>query len=311
MNPPGQPPDVKIAHPPADDPLEMKLVACPSCHAQYDADQSAADSIVCRCGTTFTAKAPASRDVAVTRCGSCGALLSGAETTCSYCRAEVVRTPTPAGPVCPECYARNPEGARHCTACGIAFLPQPIRSRPEPLSCPVCPSTRLGSRSIGGLWTDECPHCLGLWAPGDVMDRLVSRVEEAHRQQKSAVAGASRRERHAAWQSQVVYRHCPECGGSMQRKNFGGRSGVVLDWCGSHGTWLDAHEMEDVAAFVMAGGLDHAPDASMPADPARTAAVLAAEQLLIEERARSEAKRRVVTARGWRGLGDLFDQIMK
>src|SRR5882757_952060 len=84
-------PDVKIAHPPADDPLEMKLVACPSCHAQYDADQSAADSIVCRCGTTFTAKAPASRDVAVTRCGSCGALLSGAGTTCSYCRAEVVR----------------------------------------------------------------------------------------------------------------------------------------------------------------------------------------------------------------------------
>jgi Zn-finger nucleic acid-binding protein len=170
----------------------------------------------------------------------------------------------------------------------------------------------MGGRSIGGLWTDECPQCLGLWAPGDVMDRLVSRVEETHRRQKSSSVGSPRRERHAAWQEQVVYRHCPECGGTMQRKNFGGRSGVVLDWCGSHGTWLDAHEMEDVAAFVMAGGLDHAPDASMPADPARTAAILAAEQLLVQERGRSQDQlRRIDTRRMWRGLGDLFDHLMK
>ena len=26
----------------------------------------------------------------------------------------------------------------------------------------------------------------------------------------------------------------------MQRKNFAGHSGVVVDWCGSHGTWLDS-----------------------------------------------------------------------
>lgn len=290
----------------------MKLVACPNCHAQYDAALTDAGTIACRCGASFAAKAPPSKDLAVTRCGSCGALLSGDERTCSYCRAEVIRRPTTAGPVCPECYARNPEGARHCTACGIAFLPQPIRTRSEPLECPVCPGSRLGSRSIGGLWAEECPRCLGLWAPGDVMDRLVDRIEAARREAKR---NADHHDRHAAWQSEVVYRHCPECGGQMQRRNFGGRSGVVLDWCGSHGTWLDAHEMEDVAAFVMEGGLERpggGREASgFPADPARTAAILAAEQLLMDERARSEGRRRVLQARGWKGLGDLFDQLLK
>ena len=39
------------------------------------------------------------------------------------------------------------------------------------------------------------------------------------------------------------------------RKNFGRRSGVIVDWCGRHGTWFDPDELERVAAFVAAGGL--------------------------------------------------------
>ena len=297
----------------------MKLVACPNCHAQYDAALTTADTIACRCGATFPVKAVVAKDAAVTRCSSCGALLTGDGTSCSYCGAAVVRQRAPLGPVCPQCYARNPEGARHCTACGIAFQPQPIRDRADALPCPVCPETRLGSRSLGGLWVDECPQCLGLWAPGDVMDRLVERVRESRRQ-----AGASRlvehHERRSAWEEHVVYRHCPECGGTMQRKNFGGRSGVVLDWCGSHGTWLDAHEMEDVAAFVMEGGLERPanavtdPNGGMPADPARTAAILAAEQLLVEERARSEAQERTFRVRGWgrrRSVRSVLEEVKR
>ena len=150
------------------------------------------------------------------------------------------------------------------------------------------------------------------------MERLVDRVQESRRQ-APAKAIAEHHERRSTWQEQVVYRHCPECGGTMQRKNFGGRSGVVLDWCGSHGTWLDAHEMEDVAAFVMDGGLEHAPagaesaaGSGLAADPARTAAILAAEQLLTQEGGRSRAAQRALLAqRGWKGLGDLFDPFLK
>jgi Zn-finger nucleic acid-binding protein len=176
----------------------------------------------------------------------------------------------------------------------------------------------MASRNVGGLWLDECPQCLGLWAPGDVMDRLVDKVEEKRRA-STPTASSGPRERQSAWQEEVVYRHCPECQGAMQRKNFGVRSGVVVDWCGSHGTWLDAHEMEDIAAFVMQGGLDRdagpeSPRGALPADPSRTAAILAAEQLVVEERARSQARERAIlfgTGAGWKGIGDLFEHLLK
>jgi hypothetical protein len=42
----------------------------------------------------------------------------------------------------------------------------------------------------------------------------------------------------------------------MHRKNFARISGVILDWCRPHGTWLDANELEQISAFVVAGGMD-------------------------------------------------------
>jgi hypothetical protein len=44
----------------------------------------------------------------------------------------------------------------------------------------------------------------------------------------------------------------------MHRKNFGKRSGVIVDWCGAHGTWFDKDELAQIAAFIAAGGLREA-----------------------------------------------------
>ena len=299
----------------------MKLTACPQCHAQYDVEGLTGE-FACPCGARVSATPPVARDAEVERCSACGALVQDADRACSYCGADVVRLPERSGPVCPQCYARNPERARHCVSCGVEFAPQPVRANAAALHCPVCPERpHLTARQIGGIWLDECPSCLGLWAPGDVMDRMVQRIQN----RRATDAAPKERERRAPWQERVAYRRCPECGATMLRKNFGRRSGVILDWCGSHGTWLDAHEMEDIAAFVLSGGLERSAPApgergdwALPADPARAAAMVAAERSLAEERARSreaargferDFERRL--SKGWRSIGDLLSDLWK
>ncbi len=54
------------------------------------------------------------------------------------------------------------------------------------------------------------------------------------------------------------YIPCPECTSLMNRKNFGGMSGVIVDVCKRHGTWFDLGELPRVLAFVAAGGLERA-----------------------------------------------------
>jgi hypothetical protein len=53
----------------------------------------------------------------------------------------------------------------------------------------------------------------------------------------------------------VRYRPCPHCAQLMNRKNFGGASGIVVDVCALHGTFFDSGELPRVLDFVKRGGL--------------------------------------------------------
>ena len=41
----------------------------------------------------------------------------------------------------------------------------------------------------------------------------------------------------------------------MNRSNFAGCSGVVVDWCKAHGSWFDKDELRRIIEFIRAGGL--------------------------------------------------------
>ncbi len=55
--------------------------------------------------------------------------------------------------------------------------------------------------------------------------------------------------------SEVRYLPCAQCDQRMARRNYGQRSGVIVDACVTHGTWFDAQELRKVLDFVAAGGL--------------------------------------------------------
>jgi len=229
-----------------------RLVACPSCHAQLDASGVRGESILCHCG----ARVPntAGVDVPVERCGTCGATVEPGTEKCRYCGAAFAGVVGPL--LCPECFARNAAGARFCTSCGVELHAQPAVGDGPRLACPAC-STDLTPRSIAGLGVEECAACRGLWVPAANFDRLVAQVRD-HREIDPSAGLAPPTTTRPASAPTIVYRKCPVCRQVMTRKNFARISGVIVDWCGAHGTWLDANELGQIAAFVAAGGMQRA-----------------------------------------------------
>ncbi len=232
----------------------MKLVACPDCHAQYDVSSMVPDSAFdCRCGTSLVATPPVGVDAKAQRCTACGAVARDGAESCDYCGSGIVPVDHRGGLICPECMARNLDDARFCLACGVAFAPSEARTDMPERRCPCC-ETWMAVREVGGLLVQECTKCLGLWAPDDVFDALVDRATTAARERGAEGAGAAPRvDGGNPASSQVEYRRCPTCDALMNRRNFRKRSGVIIDRCHEHGTWLDAHELERIAGFVLSG----------------------------------------------------------
>jgi Zn-finger nucleic acid-binding protein len=236
----------------------MRIVACPRCRAHYDVTTHAGQSFACPCGAMVSAGLLHAVDAPVRRCGSCGALLAEDADACAYCRARVTREGE-LSLICPECYARNARDSRFCTACGVEFRPQPVPEETKPLDCVRC-GTPMQSRRVADVLVQECAACHGLWTEGDRFDRLVDRAVEAWAKAKpdSLEVRGPRRTGGNPVTERVEYRKCPQCRRSMDRRNYRRTSGVIIDRCHDHGTWLDADELERIAGFVQSGGLERA-----------------------------------------------------
>jgi Zn-finger nucleic acid-binding protein/ribosomal protein L40E len=268
---------------------------------------------------------PAAVDSKMNRCGACGAAIGQEAETCDYCHSVVIRDEKRLSLICPECYSRNADESRYCTGCGVGFQPQALPKEADALDCPCC-AQLMQVRAIGGVAIQECPECNGLWVPGDQFDALVNKAVEA--QKNRPTSGMAPAEKHSPYSVDVnvQYRKCPACKGHMSRKNFGKRSGVIVDWCSKDGTWLDADELERIAAFIMKGGLQASgagslqtaqPGFGMGRTPEQMEALMSAEKLMAEERAKQafrEADRQ--EGRGWtrrrhgNTLGDLLEDLL-
>jgi Zn-finger nucleic acid-binding protein len=230
----------------------LKLIACPVCHTQYDVSQVDASEFTCRCGETLENRPLAPVDATVARCGACGAQVGAEAERCAYCGSDIVLELDKLSLICPECFARNAEDSRFCIACGVQFAPEALPVAGSELPCPAC-ETRMPPSAVGGIAVNECPGCHGLWVAGDQFDSLVRRAAKA-REERSAMADPPRVTGANPARQGLQYRRCPECEQFMLRVNYERSSGVILDECRSHGTWLDADELEQVAGFILSGG---------------------------------------------------------
>jgi Zn-finger nucleic acid-binding protein len=235
----------------------VRLIACETCHTQYDVSDVAAATIDCRCGARLANRPLQAVDAKIHRCAACGAAVGEKAKSCEFCGAAVVREgdPRKLSLICPECCARNVKDARFCTACGVAFRPEPVVVQGSEQGCPVCDAS-MPVQNVAGIPVNECTSCGGLWVPDEHFERLVARAIEARKQRDPAAAyTAPPRVKGANPVLQrVEYRRCPVCSAQMLRRNFRKSSGVILDVCAEHGTWLDADELEQIVGFILSGG---------------------------------------------------------
>lgn len=122
------------------------------------------------------------------------------------------------------------------------------------LPCPQCekPLQVIEVATTPPMTIERCGGCFGMFFnPGELEAVLHQQTEAAVRfdslmlEQIAADFGSSH---------QVTYRKCPMCSERMSHMNFGGRSGVILDKCGTHGLWLDGGELRRLAEWWRAGG---------------------------------------------------------
>jgi Zn-finger nucleic acid-binding protein len=233
----------------------LRLVACSSCHTQYDVTDVSLEKIPCRCGAEIANVDHSAVDAKIHRCGSCGAIVAADAEGCEYCGSAIECDPGELSLICPECFARCSEQARFCTACGVGFQPQPVQVEGHELPCPDC-DVLMPAHQVAGIGVNECRTCNALWVPGDGFERLLARAIEARQNAGPAQQLAlSPRVKGANPAAQGIrYRKCPECTGFMLRRNYRKSSGVIIDMCHQHGTWLDADELEQIAGFVLSGG---------------------------------------------------------
>jgi Zn-finger nucleic acid-binding protein len=264
------------------------LVACRTCKRQFDATGLAAKSqFHCSCGEIIEVPRFQPHDSAVARCSSCSAPRTKGKLSCQHCGSDYTLHERDMHTICPSCMTRVSDRARFCHHCATPIVPQSGVGQTTTRPCPVCGvQHKMTSRSFGepAVSVMECQRCAGLWLSTETFGLIsehardkslpdVFPAEDGQPVSTSNPGGGS------------LYRRCPECEKHMNRRNFGRKSGVIIDSCKEHGLWFDAQELGAILHWIRRGGEDRA------------------ERRGLEERRQAQRRQRIVYDREQRSAG--------
>ena len=232
----------------------IPIVECQVCGNQYKPEgYSSGAKVRCRCGHLLVVPQSEPQEAAVLHCADCGGPVRSDALQCDYCGGFLDQDQSKKTLLCPNCFARLSQKSKYCVSCAHPIRPQPLLMGKEvDHDCPRC-KVHLHTRKLDDITVEECPSCSGLWLSSDAFREISKRkVEEFEKNPLPQNNSEARK------LDPVVYLKCPECGVLMNRKNFGRRSGVIVDKCHEHGIWLDDEELERIAKFIADGGLQEA-----------------------------------------------------
>jgi Zn-finger nucleic acid-binding protein len=234
------------------DPSDTESIFCLACGGvvvEHPPPPAGVETCTCHLAEAAHAEARGADSAKSISCPSCGGSLRLGARACPYCHSAV------ATKRCGDCLAWNLADARHCQECGSTSFESSTAADPKSpenngMKCPRCLTGSLVSRRYADLRSSECDSCGGILLDVEMMNKVV-----AARDHSTALRLALPK-REAKRETEVHYLMCPVCKKSMNRKQFGRISGVVVDVCRTDGVWFDAGELVQVLAFVERGGLE-------------------------------------------------------
>ncbi len=164
---------------------------------------------------------------------------------------------------CSHCSAPLPKSGIICRYCGtrndidLKEIKKFVNLRPgQKRICPLChipmPTINVGEKLP--LYIERCESCYGIFFDLNELETMIDKsVKGSRNVDLIKLAKISEHPRHV---DILVYRKCPVCEKTMQRKNFMGRSGVITDLCVEHGVWLDSGELRHIMEWVKTGGIE-------------------------------------------------------
>ncbi len=164
---------------------------------------------------------------------------------------------------CSHCSAPLPKSGIICSYCGsrnnidLEDVKKFINLRPDlNRICPVC-HVQMQTINVGKklpLYIERCESCYGIFFDLNELETMIEKsVTGSRNVDLIKLAQISEHPRHV---DIIVYRKCPVCEKTMQRKNFMGRSGVITDLCVEHGVWLDSGELRHLMEWIKTGGIE-------------------------------------------------------
>ena len=236
------------------------LIACQHCNRQYDASGlEPGRRVRCHCGEVLVVEQPKSHDASVVCCSSCGAPREQNSTYCGHCKSDFTLHELDLKTVCPSCRTRVSDRAKYCHSCGVQLAVEMAAGEISALPCPACGCLHpLRSRFLDKqrVAVMECNNCTGLWLGNVGFEKITKRAGKQARvgrepdKPSPARLPGLKHEAGTEWE----YRKCPVCQELMVRRHYGKGSGVIIDFCRTHGTWLDAKELPAILTWIRAGG---------------------------------------------------------
>lgn len=157
--------------------------------------------------------------------------------------------------LCTRCGNEVKDPAR-CPVCAAGRGTRKAASK-EPSGPPACPrcSDPLERQEWDGIPVLSCPACRGSFFPERGLEEALNKLRATVSATDMATVLSEFKGRFTrSLPTAIRYKSCPVCRTVMTRRNYGSVSGVIVDHCGQHGTWVDESAFAELADFITRGG---------------------------------------------------------